>query len=115
MTFLGVGTGMPIMILRAAVLAMVLWGSLQTRRHRLRRGRRLDGPDGDDQPDRHRAAVGHGGEADDGLFRAEEGRPGAGLRRGGLSGAEGEDRRGDLGEEALRAGAIGVEAAARNQ
>jgi AGCS family alanine or glycine:cation symporter len=30
MTFLGVGTGMPITILRAAVLAMVLWGSLQT-------------------------------------------------------------------------------------
>lgn len=30
MTFLGVGTGMPIMMLRAAVLAMVLWGSLQT-------------------------------------------------------------------------------------
>lgn len=30
MTYLGVGTGMPVMILRAAVLAMVLWGSLQT-------------------------------------------------------------------------------------
>lgn len=30
MTFLGVGTGMPITILRAGVLAMVLWGSLQT-------------------------------------------------------------------------------------
>ena len=30
MTYLGVGTGIPVMILRAAVLAMVLWGSLQT-------------------------------------------------------------------------------------
>lgn len=30
MTFLGAGTGMPIMVLRAFVLAMVLWGSLQS-------------------------------------------------------------------------------------
>lgn len=30
MTFLGVGTGVPIMLLRAIVLVMVLWGSLQS-------------------------------------------------------------------------------------
>ncbi|RST84871.1 alanine:cation symporter family protein [Aquibium carbonis] len=30
MTFLGIGTGVPILIMRAGVLVMVLWGSLQT-------------------------------------------------------------------------------------
>ncbi len=36
--------------------------------HRVRRGGCVHGPDGDDQPDRHRAALGHGGEAHEGLF-----------------------------------------------
>jgi amino acid carrier protein len=107
MTFLGVGTGVPIMLLRAIVLVMVLWGSLQSG-DRIQRRRRLNGPDGDDQPDRDRDAVGYGGKAHQGLFRAEEGRPRTGLRGGGVSRARREDRPSHLvARERLRASSAG--------
>ena len=51
----------------------------------VRRRRRLDGPDGDDQPHRHRRPVGNGGEADAGLFRPAPAGHRAGLPRRRLS------------------------------
>ncbi|ODN71505.1 Amino-acid carrier protein AlsT [Methylobrevis pamukkalensis] len=103
MVFLGIGNKTGMTVLRVACLAW--WSGAPTRASRpCSRRRRVDGPDGDDQPRGDLPALRHGRQADEGLSRPAQVVRRPGVPRCRLSGAEGRDRRGDLVAPALTPG-----------